>query len=178
MTTALAFWKAVLQDKSDFLEEVLGLLNDNRIRYCAIGGVAVNAYAAPVLTEDMDLVVASDEIERVKDLMRLRFKTREFEHSFNVYDPDSRLQVQFQLGNRFAGFVDRAQMLDVLGLTMPVADPSDLLRAKCDAALEPTRRLSKHFKDLADIVRLVEAFPELEDELPPGVSSMLERRTP
>ena len=169
MTTALAFWKAVVQDKSDFLEGILALLADNHVPYCAIGGVAVNAYAPAVLTEDMDLVVMANDLDLVKDLCRARFKTREFEHSFNVYDPGSRLQVQFQLGDGFDGFVDRAQAMDVLGLTMPVANPADLIDAKVAAALEPSRRGSKRLKDFADIRRLVDAMPELRTHVPPAL---------
>lgn len=165
-----------MDDRSGFLENVLRLLDESGIGYCAIGGVAVNAYAAPVFTEGLDLVVASDEVDHVKDLMASHYKTREFAHSFNVYDPDSRLQVQFQLGDRFAGFVERSAVRDVVGLAIPVAAPEDLLQAKVAAALEPTRRLSKHFKDLSDIVRLIEVFPELEVELPLEAKRMIERR--
>ncbi len=39
----LAFWKAVVVDESNFLEAVVGLLADNNIRYCVIGGQGVNA---------------------------------------------------------------------------------------------------------------------------------------
>ena len=58
--SALAFWKAVVADRSNFLERIIALLEDNGIRYCVIGGVAVNAYAEPVLTLDLDVVVATD----------------------------------------------------------------------------------------------------------------------
>ena len=34
---ALAFWKAVAMDKSDFLEGLIGLLADHKINYCVIG---------------------------------------------------------------------------------------------------------------------------------------------
>lgn len=45
--SALAFWKAVVQDESNFLERVIGLLDDGGFRYCVIGGVGVNAYVEP-----------------------------------------------------------------------------------------------------------------------------------
>ncbi|MFN0146581.1 MAG: hypothetical protein ACKVT1_08730 [Dehalococcoidia bacterium] len=45
----LAFWKAVVADTSNFLERVIQLLEENGVRYCVIGGVAVNAYVTPVL---------------------------------------------------------------------------------------------------------------------------------
>jgi hypothetical protein len=41
---ALSFWKAVTLDKANLLEEVFALLHDNGVRFCVIGGQAVNAY--------------------------------------------------------------------------------------------------------------------------------------
>jgi hypothetical protein len=39
---ALSFWKAVTLDKSNLLEEVFALLQDNGVRFCVIDGQAVN----------------------------------------------------------------------------------------------------------------------------------------
>lgn len=54
----LAFWKAVIVDESNFLEAVIALLAENQIRYCVIGGQGVNAYVEPLVSLDLDLVVA------------------------------------------------------------------------------------------------------------------------
>ena len=81
---ALAFWKAVLADKADFLESLIALLADHGMRYCVIGGVAVNAYVAAVVTEDLDLVVASDQIEALEALLQERFTVRRFPHTINI----------------------------------------------------------------------------------------------
>lgn len=35
---ALAFWKAVAHDQSNFLDALIALLHERRIRYCVIGG--------------------------------------------------------------------------------------------------------------------------------------------
>ena len=58
---ALEFWKTVTMDGADLLEGLIGLLNDQKVRYCVIGGQAVNAYAERVVSLDLDLVVATDE---------------------------------------------------------------------------------------------------------------------
>lgn len=34
--SSLAFWKAVVQDKSNFLERVIALLEENNVRYCVM----------------------------------------------------------------------------------------------------------------------------------------------
>lgn len=41
------FWRIVVVDESEFLDRILALLEERGIRYCAIGGQAVNAYAEP-----------------------------------------------------------------------------------------------------------------------------------
>ncbi len=169
----LAFWKTVVQDKSNFLERIIALLEDNGIRYCVIGGVAVNAYADAVLTEDLDVVIAIEQLDEAARLAALEFKVREFPYSINVYDPGSRLQVQFQRRPEMSAFLEHAEVFDVLGLQLPVASPKDLLGAKVDAAMEPTRRGSKRQKDLADISRLLERFPELRDDVPAEIIERL-----
>lgn len=170
---ALAFWKAVVDDKSNFLERVVALLAEHGIRYCVIDGVGVNAYAEPMVTQDLDIIIAADQIEYVRGLMEERFKVREFEHILNVYDPDSGLQVQVQRDPALSEIVGRARTYTVMELAVPVAAPEDLIELKVAAAREPKRRGSKRQKDLADIVRLVEAFPELRDRIPADVSERL-----
>ena len=171
--SALAFWKAVVQDNSDFLDRVVALLADHGIRYCVIGGVGVNAYAEPIVTLDLDIVVAVEDIERARALLGAAFRGREFEHSFNVYDPGSRLQVQLQLHPDVPDAVDRAETLEVMDLMLPVAAPRDLIVMKIGAATEPRRRASKRLKDAADIRRLVDAFPELRPLVPGSLQPLV-----
>ena len=56
--SALAFWKAVVQDESNFLERVTSLLRDGGFRYCVIGGVGVmnidNGFGAAHLANRMN----------------------------------------------------------------------------------------------------------------------------
>lgn len=171
--SSLAFWKAVVADKSNFLERVLALVEGAGLPYCVIGGVAVNAYADPVVTQDLDIVLAVEDMGRARALFERDFRVEEFEHSLNVYDPGSRLQVQVQKDPVLSEIIDRAERREVLDLALPVAAPGDLMRLKIEAASEPTRRASKRQKDLADIVRLLERFPELESLVPPAIQERL-----
>lgn len=171
--SALAFWKAVVEDHSNFLESVIGLLEENGIRYCVIGGVGVNAYAEPVVTLDLDIVIAIEDLSKAEALLGERYRLREFERSLNVHDPGSKLQVQIQRDPQLSTIVSRAEVREVMDLRVPVAAADDLLRAKVAAALEPTRRRSKRQKDLADIARLVEVFPALRETLPSAVRERL-----
>jgi hypothetical protein len=134
--------------------------------------VGINAYVAPVVTEDLDIVIAIEDLPRARQLLAEHFRVEEFEHSLNVYDPDSRMQVQIQKDPVLSAILERAVVHDVLGLDLPVAAADDLIRLKVAAALDSTRRGSKRQKDLADISRLLEAYPEFRILVP---SEILER---
>ena len=170
---ALTFWKTVTMDYSDLLEKLIATLSAHDIRYCVIGGQAVNAYVDPVVSLDLDLVVALEQIEQVEAVLAQAFTVKRFPHSINVSLPDSDLRVQIQTDARYFDFVERASAQEVLGLTLPVASVDDLLRGKIWAFQDPSRRASKRQKDLADISRLVETYPEKVEELPADVRDRL-----
>lgn len=124
-----------------------------------IGGQAVNAYVEPVVNLDLNLVVVVEQLESLEEVLMRVFTVRRFPHSLNVYAEDSALRVQIRTDVRYVGFPDRAQTQEVLGLALPVASLEDTLQGKIWAASDPERRASKRQKDLADIARLVEAYP-------------------
>lgn len=163
---ALEFWKAVTVDRSNLLESLIGLLEENQIRYCVIGGQGVNAYADPLVSLDLDLVVAVEQIETAEALLKQHFKVERFPYSIDVSMRDSTLRVQIQTDPRYFEFVGRASAREVLGLTLPVAQADDVLQGKIWAALDPERRASKRQKDLADISRLLEVYPRLRSRVP------------
>lgn len=170
---ALEFWKNVTVDDSGLLDRLTSLLGEQGIRYCVVGGQAVNAYAEPLVSLDLDLAVAADQIERLEGILRTRFKVERFAHSLNVSQPGSDLRVQFQTDPRYAAFVDRALVRQVLGVRLPVAAVEDVLQGKVWAAEDPERRGSKRQKDLADIARLIESYPELRPRVPEAILSRL-----
>src|SRR5882672_4683346 len=155
---ALAYWKAVTQDHADFLDEFLSMLVEHGIRYCVIGGQGVNAYAEPLVSLDLDVAVVTEDLERIERLLAERFHVERFEHSINASAADSKLRVQIQTDPRYADFVSRATPREVLDVTLQVAAVEDVLQGKLWAFLDDTRRQSKRQKDLADIVRLIEAY--------------------
>ena len=61
---AKAFYKAVTVDSAGVLEQILDLLTRLNIPYCVVGGQAVNAYVDPLVSLDLDLVVALDSLPR------------------------------------------------------------------------------------------------------------------
>jgi len=160
------YWKAVLVDRDNFLDRMLEFLKKSRIRYCVIGGAGVNAYAYPVVTEDLDIVVAAEEIEALETALSGKFKVRRFRNSINVSEPPAKLQIQIQTDPRYFDFIDRAEMRSVMDYSLPVARIEDILKGKVWAALDPERRRSKRQKDLADIARILEVAPELRGDVP------------
>lgn len=170
---AQTFWRTVTADGTDFLGRLIALLRDHGIRYCVVGGQGVNAYAEPVVSLDLDLAVAAEQLAEVERLVRAQFRVERFPHSLNVSEAGSDLRVQFQTDPRYAAFVERAAEHEVLGVTLPVAGVEDVLQGKIWAATDPTRRGSKRQKDLADIARLLETYPALRSRVPPDVLGRL-----
>src|SRR3954466_12467839 len=170
---ALAYWKAVTQDRTDFLDEFLALLVENRIRYAVIGGQGVNAYAEPLVSLDLDVAVATEDLGRIEQLLSERFRVEQFPHSINVNAAGSQLRVQVQTDPRYAPFVQRATPREVLGVTLQVAAVEDVLQGKIWAFLDEKRRGTKRQKDLADIGRLIEAYPHLRARVPSEVLDRL-----
>lgn len=170
---ALEFWKAVAVDEANFLEEFVQLLRSEDLRFCVIGGQALNAYVEPVVTLDLDLVIAADQLQRIVDMAREHFRVEQFPHSINISAPHSNLRVQFQTDPRYLPYLDRATERNVLGLRLPVASPEDVLEAKIWAVQDPQRRGSKRQKDLADIARLLESFPALRARVPQDILDRL-----
>ena len=170
---ALAYWKAVTMDKAGFLEQLVTLLTEGRFRYCIIGGQAVNAYVEPVVSLDLDVAVAADQLAGLEALLARSFQVKRFPHSLNVSSPGSDLRAQVQTDPRYSEFAERAAPREILGLVLPVASLEDVLQDKVWALQDPGRRPSKRQKDLADIARLLEAHPHLRDEVPADILSRL-----
>ncbi len=160
-------------DQSNLLESLISLLNEKGIRFCVIGGQAVNAYVEPLVSLDLDLVVAVDQLDQVEKLLESHFDLKKFPHSLNIGMSGSDLRVQIQTDERYSSFVDRASVRTVLGMTLPVASVEDVLQGKIWAVLDPGRRRSKRQKDLADIARILEEYPNLRTQVPQEVRARL-----
>jgi len=169
-----AFLNAVANGKVDILQVFLEILVETGAQYCVVGGLAVNAYAEPVVSLDLDIVVISGNIDKVCKVAEAKgLKIARFENSINLSSPKSDLRIQLQTDARYQPFIDRARQKDVLGYRMNVASLEDVLQGKIWAYSDEQRRKSKKQKDLADIMRLVEAHPALEERLPASVRNLL-----
>jgi hypothetical protein len=144
------------------------------VAWCAIGGVAVNHWAAePMVTRDVDFVVAATDVERAVVLLQeAGFRAERFQWSIN-FTGQSAVSLQLSTEDFYREFAARAVAADVHGILMRVASLADTLRGKVKAWSEPGRRPSKRIKDLADIARLVEAHDELWAEVPEAIRTQI-----
>ena len=152
------------------------VLERDQIPWCMIGGLAVNHWAQePMATADVDLVVATERVEdAVAALEKAGFTAKRFEWSINLKGR-SKVSVQISTEGFYQGFPDRAVPADVHGILMRVASLTDTLAGKVQAWRDPKRRGSKRQKDLTDILRLIEAHPELKPAIPKDVQAKLDQ---
>jgi hypothetical protein len=161
-------------DSSDTKERplrlVAELLNRAGVAYALIGGVALQIHTTePRTTLDIDVAVPRfADIPRAALLAAGFDHTGRHEHSDNWRAPPAgpgslRTAVQFSAEDvGIADAVSHAELTDLAdGLRMRVATPADLIVLKLVAAAEPRRRPSKRQHDLADVVALMEEYPEL-----------------
>jgi len=161
------FINRLANNKSDIIQILLDILSKKGSRYCIIGGLAVNAYVEPVVSLDLDIVAAVEDVGTIcKTAKKSGFKVEQFEHSVNITSESSDLRIQFQTDLRYQSFLSTANEKNVLGYTMKVARLEDVLQGKVWAYMDKTRRKSKRQKDLADILRIIEKHPHLEASLP------------
>jgi hypothetical protein len=83
--TGKEFFGAVANGRVDMVELLLELLRNAEAAYAVLGGLAVNAYAEPVVSLDLDLVVVADRIDAVVATAEGRgMKVERFPHSVNL----------------------------------------------------------------------------------------------
>jgi len=165
--TGKEFIQSVANGKVDAIQTILDVLSETGSGYCLIGGLAVNAYVEPVVSLDLDIVVAVEDVETVsKKAVERGFTAEDFQHSVNLKLKGSDLRIQLQTDPRYQVFILNAETRGVLGYEMKVAKLGDVLQGKVWAYLDKERRKSKRQKDLADILRIIEDYPELEGSLP------------
>jgi hypothetical protein len=174
--TGKEFVNRLTNGKSDIIQILLDILSKTGSRYCLIGGLAVNAYVEPVVSLDLDVVAAVEDLDAICNAAKeYGLKVEQFEHSVNITSSDSDLRIQLQQDPRYQRFLSTAEDRDVLGYQMTVARMEDVLQGKVWAYTDKTRRKSKRQKDLADIFRIVEKFPQLETSLPQSIREELNK---
>ena len=124
---------------------------------------------------DLDIVAAVEDLESIcAAAVKRGLGIERFEHSVNMSSQQSDLRIQLQTDPRYQEFISRSETREVLGYKMKVAGLEDVLRGKIWAYSDKERRRSKRQKDLADILRIIETFPNLETKLPQSIREELD----
>lgn len=174
--TGKEFLSSLANGKTDIVQILLDIIAETDSPYCIIGGLAVNAYVEPVVSLDVAIVIAVKDMEAfVNAAERRGLKVDHFEHSVNLSSLQSDLRVQLQIDFRYQEFIPRAEKKTVLGYTMMVANCEDVLRGKVWAYADQTRRRSKRQKDLSDILRIIETYPQLKEKVPLSLQEKLDK---
>ena len=173
--TGKEFINSIAKGKLDVIQMILDIITDTGSRYCLIGGLAINAYVEPVVSLDLDIVASVDDVAVISKAAGNRgFKVEHFEHSVNLTSEGSDLRIQLQTDPRYQDFLTDAETRDVLGYKMKVAKIEDVLQGKIWACMDKERRKSKRLKDFADILRIIESYPEFEEKLPQSLRHKLD----
>ena len=171
--TAAEIYESVTNGGASDFAEVVTVLNRNK-PWCLIGGLAVNCYVEPVYTVDVDLVVVAANLSQIeRELESAGFKVSRFEHSTNAQRPGSKLNIQFTTDSRYQDFLTGATEREVLEIHVPVASLEDIICGKVWTWQDATRRLSKRKKDELDLIRIAEAYPELQRLIPAEIVKQL-----
>jgi hypothetical protein len=172
MTAAEVFESVTGSGSSDFA--LLARILNEHGRWCLIGGLAVNCYVEPVYTLDADIIVAASEINSIRqDLAAAGFALEEFPHSINARMSGSELRIQLTTDARYQDFLDETNLMEVLSEHVPVASLVNITRGKIWAWTDPSRRPTKRKKDELDLMRILEAYPELRSSMPEEISQQL-----
>ena len=174
--TAKKFYDWQTVGGTDDVMRLVDCLERADIPWCAIGGVAVNHWAAePMVTQDVVFVVATEAIDRaVNILTEAGFQAETFKWSVN-FKGHSKVSLQLSTEEFYRDFPSRAVPADVHGILLRVASLEDTLKGKIEAWSDTERRQSKRIKDLGDIARLIESHPHLWDSLTEDLKQQIER---
>ena len=141
--TAKQFFDWQTSGGADDVMRLVDCLERADIAWCAIGGVAVNHWAEePMVTQDVDFVVATDAVDRTVSLLEeAGFQAERFDWSIN-FKGRSKVSIQLSTEEFYREFPARAVAADVHGILLRVASLEDTLHGKMKA-MERSRREGK-----------------------------------
>ncbi|MCK5094283.1 MAG: hypothetical protein KAR18_06130, partial [Spirochaetes bacterium] len=113
--TKKEFMNILSNGQEDVLQQLFDLLNEMKIDYCVIGGLAVNAYVEPVVSLDLDLVVIANFANNLIEAAEKEkiFKIERFPHRINLSSTKSDLRIQIQIDPRYQAFIPQSSLKDV-----------------------------------------------------------------
>lgn len=161
-----------MSEELEALKTVTERLDRARISYMVTGSIAMNYYAVPRMTRDIDVVVelGSEDVDRVYDMFRHDFYVdREAVRQavtqkgiFNVIHTESVIKVDFVVRKespyRRQEFA-RRRRVSIARHDLSIVAPEDLVISKLDWA-----RNTRSEVQLADVRNLLESVRDLDRE--------------
>jgi hypothetical protein len=153
-------------DKLGAIVAAASVFAEAGVAYALIGGLAVGIHTGiPRATLDVDFAIPTG-VDRAQ--LAERFQARgfrlvgEFAHSLNFKHPNGE-PVQLAFDAFFDPMIERAQMLRLGDLDLPIVTKADLISMKRRAASDPARRRSKALRDQADVALLEGDVPDPDE---------------
>lgn len=153
-------------DKIAALLDTVRVLDQLRVPYALVGGVAVGVHSGmPRATLDVDFAVPSsaDRAHIAAALQQAGYRlVGTHAHSIN-FRHHSGEPVQLAIDPGFDSMIERAEVLSLAGIDARVVGRSDLIAMKERAAADPALRPSKRLRDQADIELLKGDVPDPDE---------------
>lgn len=159
----------------DALKRITQRLDDFEIPYAVAGGMALFLHGYRRFTEDVDLLVTPEGLERIHEKLRGRGYLPIFEGSRNLRDTVTGVRIEFLVTGQFPGdgrpkeiaFPDPAEVGEDRA-SIQVLNLATLIELKLASGMSSPDRL----KDLADVQELIKQFEldlDFADQLQPLV---------
>lgn len=153
---------------SGALKQIIDILAVN-VDYCLIGGTAINYYVEPIYTGEVNFVISpNDKIKILKALQGAGIDFKDDDTCISIPVPKtSRLTIYINTDSRYQGFMANTHaglLFDEFKVQLAALE--DLIQGKIWSLEDSCRKVSKQFKDQADLCRIVENYPKLIKLLP------------
>lgn len=131
--TGKEFLNALANGESDTLQGFINVLDQYHVDYCVIDGLGVNAYTEPVVSLDLEIVIAAADRENLCAAVEPHVSIERFPHSINPNSSRSDLRIQLQTDPRYQKFIPKAIIRNVPGYPLKVATLEGILMGKIRA---------------------------------------------
>jgi hypothetical protein len=157
-----------IADLPTFLSRIVGLLRSSDIPCMITGSLVSSLWGDPRTTRDLDLVIEADEPpdDRIREFLiacedqgwyvsrgEALTPVRPERRQFNVIDPTTgwKADVMWRRNRPFSSSeFSRRQTVEILGATVEVASPEDVVLAKLEWAMSQE---SRQFDDAVSVLR-------------------------
>ncbi len=159
----------------DALRRIARRLDELGIPYAIAGGMALFMHGYRRNTDDVDILVAKEDIKRIHEALEGRGYRPPFERSKNLRDTENKVRIEFLLSGGFPGdgkpkpvaFPDPSQVsIERNGIRF--LQLSTLVELKLASGMTSSDRL-KDLTDVQELIKLLGLSLEFGDELHPYV---------